>query len=120
MIHLIDDLPDNVLGFTAEGRVTAADYETVLMPAIEKRLETQSHLRFLYVLGKDFEGFDAGAMWEDTKVGLQHMRAWEAIAVVADAHLMRTLTKAFGFLMPCPVRAFPLEDEAEARRWISE
>jgi hypothetical protein len=35
MIVEIPGLPDNVLGFAAKGTVTANDYETVLLPAVE-------------------------------------------------------------------------------------
>ena len=32
----MNDLPDTVLGISAEGTVTGADYQTVLIPAVEK------------------------------------------------------------------------------------
>ena len=35
MIERIPNLPDNVLGFTATGIVTASDYESVIVPAVE-------------------------------------------------------------------------------------
>ena len=35
MIALIPDLPDRVVGLIASAKVTASDYETVLVPAIE-------------------------------------------------------------------------------------
>ena len=119
MIELLQDLPGNVLGFRATGRVTAEDYETILIPAVEERLQTQPQLRFLYVLGEGFEGFDARAMWDDAKVGLLHLGAWERIAVATDASAIGLLTRAFGFLMPCPVRVFAASEEAEARAWVS-
>ena len=36
MLELIEDLPDGVVGLTAIGEVTAEDYETVAMPAIDR------------------------------------------------------------------------------------
>ncbi len=33
MIDTIPDLPDNVLGFSAKGTVTAQDYESAIIPA---------------------------------------------------------------------------------------
>ncbi len=35
MVEKIPDLPDNVLGFTAKGTVTAKDYESVIIPEVE-------------------------------------------------------------------------------------
>jgi hypothetical protein len=52
MITVLTDLPDNVLGFEAKGEVTGDDYEQVLIPAVEKHLETAEKIRLLYVLGE--------------------------------------------------------------------
>lgn len=38
MIRLIDQLPDNVIGFEAVGEVRASDYDTVLDPAVDAAL----------------------------------------------------------------------------------
>ena len=95
MIELIRELPENVLAAKAVGKVTAEDYETVLIPEVETRLKDHNKLSLLYVLGDEFAGFEAGAMWEDTKVGLMHLTAWERIAVVSDSQWVRGAVKAF-------------------------
>ena len=41
MLEPITGLPDNALGFTAVGDVTAEDYETILIPAVEEKLKTE-------------------------------------------------------------------------------
>jgi hypothetical protein len=41
MVEKIPDLPDNVLGFTAKGTVTANDYESINHPAVEARFSRQ-------------------------------------------------------------------------------
>lgn len=35
MIEIMNDLPENVVGFRAMGKVTKEDYESVLMPAVD-------------------------------------------------------------------------------------
>ena len=35
MIETINDIPENVVGFRATGKVTKEDYEKVLMPAVD-------------------------------------------------------------------------------------
>jgi hypothetical protein len=120
MIERIPGLPENVLAFAAKGKVTAEDYESVIIPAVESLLAHQRKARFLYHIGKDCSGFEAGAMWDDAKVGLRHLASWERVAVVTDTGWIRAAVKAFGILMPGHVRVF---DEAEldaAKRWISE
>jgi hypothetical protein len=120
MIETIPDLPERVLGFTAKGTVTADDYESIIVPAVEARFDRQDKVRLLYHLGEDFSGFEAAAMWDDTKVGLKHLTGWERIAVVSDVEWIRAGMKVFGFVMPGHVRVFHNRELAEAKRWISE
>ena len=118
MIHLLPNFPDFVVGISAVGEVTAHDYETIFIPAIEAALKSHQRVRVLYHLGPDFTSFTPGAMWDDLKVGLAHLRAWEKIALVTDLDWVTNMTRIFGFAMPCPVRVFPAGEFAEAAQWI--
>jgi hypothetical protein len=118
MIEPIPGLPNNVLGFTAKGAVTAADYETVIIPAVEAKLSKHPKVRLLYHLGGEFSQFEAAAMWEDMKVGLQHLTSWEKIAVVTDVEWIRVAMKAFGFLLPGRIRLFRNSEMDLAREWV--
>ncbi len=120
MLKRMLGLPDNVLGIEAEGVVTGADYESVLIPAVAEMLAQRKRIRFLYHLGNEFSGFDAKAMWDDAKVGLQHLTAWERVAVVTDVEWISTAVKVFGFAMPGHVRIFTNRELAEARLWLYE
>ena len=120
MIEPIIGLPENVLGFTAKGKVTAEDYENVLIPEIEKRLAKFPKVRFLYYIGDDFESYEAGAMWEDAKVGLGHITSWEKIAIVTDVEWIRVMGKVFGFAIPGIVRIFNNNELKSAIEWASE
>lgn len=120
MIERIPDLPENILGFTAKGKVTAQDYERTLIPAVEKYFSQHDKIRFLYHLGEELSGFEAAAMWDDMKLGLQHFAGWERIAIVSDIEWIRSAIKLFGIVMPGDVRVFHNREFAEAKRWISE
>ncbi len=120
MVEQIPNLPDNVLGFTAKGTVTANDYDSVIIPAVEAMFSRQSKVRFLYHLGQDFSGFEAAAMWDDTKLGLKHLGGWERMAVVSDVEWVRAAVKVFGLAIPGHVRVFHNRELAEATRWIAE
>ena len=119
MITLIPDLPENVIGIYASGEVTANDYETVLIPVIESALKEHGNVRLLYQLGPEFTGFTSGAMWDDMKLGIGHLKSWEKIAVVTDLEWLAGATRLFGFAIPCPVMVFSNNEMAEAVRWIS-
>lgn len=120
MVEIIPNLPDTVLGFTAKGTVTASDYESVIIPAVEALFSRQRKVRFLYHLGQDLSGFEAGAMWDDAKLGLKHFSGWERIAVVSDLEWIRAAIRIFALAMPGSVRVFHNSELGEAIRWISE
>ena len=120
MIELIEGLPANVVGVRGSGQVSADDYQNVLIPSVEEKLGAHGRIRLLYVLGPDVDGFSPGAVWEDAKVGMQHLTSWDRIAVVTDIDWVEDVIKAVGFAMPCQVRVFDDDDLDEAREWISK
>lgn len=119
MIQRIENLPEDVLGFRASGTVTGRDYELVIIPAVDRAVERRDRVRLLYHLPPDFEGFDAHALWDDTKIGLTHLTSWDRIALVTDLGWLRRATKALGFVMPGEVRVYENRAFDEARDWIS-
>ena len=119
MLKVLDDLPDNVIGVYATGKVTDDDYENVLIPAVRSVLEAHDRIRVIYVLGDDFDGWSLGAMWEDTKVGLRNPRAWEKVAIVSDSDGVKHMMKAFGWMMPGEVRLFGLAELGAAKDWAT-
>jgi len=120
MITIINDLPANVLGVSAEGKITGTDYETVLIPALEEKLKTNKKVRMLYQLGSDFTGFEMSAMMDDAKVGLKHISAWDRIALVSDHETINSFAKFFGHLMSCELRIFKNNELDAAKKWVSE
>ena len=120
MIRMLSGLPDNVVGFEAVGEVRRSDYTDVLLPALDDALRDHRRIRLLYVLGAEFTGYSGGAMWQDTKLGLEHLRAWEKIAVVTDTGWVRDGVKAFGWMLPGEVKTFRLTDQVAAEAWVAE
>lgn len=120
MLHLMNDLPGNVLGVTAEGEVTGSDYENVLIPAIEDKLKANGKIRFLYHLGSGFTGFSMAAMADDAKIGMKHFSSWDKIALVSDHHMINGLAMFFGYIMPSEVRIFKNAELDEAKKWIQK
>jgi hypothetical protein len=120
MLELLQGLPDNVMALRGIGEVTANDYKTVLVPAVEEKLGKHKQIRLLYVLGNDFEKYSLPAAWEDTKVGMKHFTSWDRIGIVADVDWVKHAVKVIGFAMPCEVRLFDNAELEEARQWISE
>jgi SpoIIAA-like len=119
MIKLLTGFPDNVLAVACEGHVTRQDYQDVLIPAIEAALQRHQKLRIYYEVTPQFNGIDAGAVWDDFRVGIGHLSRYERMACVTDVEWIRLAMNAFRFLMPGNLRVFPLSEADEARRWIT-
>jgi hypothetical protein len=119
MIKLLSDLPDDVVGIEAVGRIETSDYETVLDPAVEAALQGHEKIRLLYVLGEEFEGYSAGASWEDLKLGVEHWSKWERIAVVTDKGWIRDGVRMFGWMLPGAVKVFETGAREEAIAWVT-
>ncbi|MGA7434371.1 MAG: STAS/SEC14 domain-containing protein, partial [Solirubrobacterales bacterium] len=103
----------------AQGKVTGGDYEDVMVPAVEAALEGRDQIRFLYVLGEEFEGFSADAAWEDTKLGLHHRKSFERIALASDNRFYRDGVEVFGKAIPAEIKVFGISDLDEAKAWIA-
>jgi hypothetical protein len=118
-IGVVPGLPDNVVGFIAKGEVHRGDYESTINPVVEDALSRHDRIRFLYVLGADFEGFSGGAEWEDAQLGIKHLTRFEMIAVVTDQQWIRHSVSVFGYLMPGKVKVFSVAEEADASEWVT-
>jgi len=121
VLTAIRDLPATIVGVEAHEKVTADDYEKVLIPAVEaaEAASSDGRVRLLYVLGPEFPEFTAGAAWEDTKLGLGRLRHWERIAVVGDADWLRRAIHALSWAMPGEVRVFASNEIDDARAWVT-
>ena len=56
VIEVLKDFPDNVAAFACHGHLTKADYETVLIPHIEEKLNRHKRLRGYTEIALDFVG----------------------------------------------------------------
>jgi hypothetical protein len=117
MIQELSDLPEGVIGFEASGKIRAEDYRDVVLPALERAAAT-GEVRFVMVM-RDFDGMSGGAVWQDLKVGIEHLRAWKRIAVVTDITWMRDLTSLFGWMTPGEVKTFRIAELPEATEWAA-
>ena len=93
MIKALSDMPPGVIGFEAAGKLTAEDYRDVVLPALEAAAK-KGEVRFVIVMD-DFQGMTGGALWQDLKVGIEHLRAWKRIALVTDIGWMQQMTDLF-------------------------
>ena len=118
MIEILKNFPDNVIALSCEGQVKKADYDEILVPAVLEMLKRHDKIRLFYKTSASFTGFDAGAIWEDLKIGVEHPKRWERVAVVTDVDWIVQMVRLFSFLIPCPTKLFPSSEAAQAIAWI--
>jgi hypothetical protein len=110
-------MPPDVLAVEAVGKVTHEDYRTILIPKAEAMLAT-GPIKMIYVIGKDFSGYDLEALWDDGTFGIKHWREFKRIAVVADQAWLRAAVSMFAPFFPAEVRLFSLAELPSAKDWI--
>ena len=113
-------MPAGVLGLEAIDDVEKEDYESVIVPAIEKAIAEHGKIRLVYVLGHDFDDYEGEAVWEDLKLGMRHTTDFDRMAIVTDTRWAGPAIKVFSVLWPGQARAFPLTDLEAAKRWAAE
>ena len=117
VIKRIEEVPAGVIGFEATGRLEAEDYRDVVLPALERAAE-QGEVRYAIVM-PSFDGMTGGALWQDLKLGVEHLRAWKRIVVVTDIEWVQQLTGLFGWMTPGEVKVFPMAQRDAAMQWVA-
>ncbi|HTU39199.1 MAG TPA: STAS/SEC14 domain-containing protein [Acidimicrobiales bacterium] len=106
-----------MIGFEVSDKATAEDFRDVVLPAFE-RASKDGEFRAIIVI-PEFKGMSAGGLWEDLKIGVEHLRGWKRIAVVTDIDWIIHVTRMFGWMTPGDVRTFRLNQRDDAIAWAA-
>lgn len=120
MLTALNDLPDGAIGFRATGKVSAEDGRKVLSPAIDKALSKGKKLRFLYVAGPEFDGYESGHIWDDAIFGSRHFGDFEKLAFVSDQAAYRRAVATLEGLMPTALKVFRTRELNAAKAWLAK
>jgi len=112
-------LPTGIQALEAIGTVTAADYDQVFAPLIDRASRTGSRMRLLYIFGPGFHPITPGALWADARRGTAYARVLDGCAVVSDISWIRAPARGIGAWMPCPVRVYALDERDDAVAWLA-
>ena len=117
-IQVNEENDGRVLVVRVSGKLVAADYEG-FVPEFERLVRQHGKLRLLFDMTY-LHGWEAAAMWEDTKFAIKHFADIERLAIVGEKswqHVMATFCKPFTKAI---VQYFDHVDAAEARIWLGE
>ena len=108
----------NVAILTFKGKLEKEDYD-MFVPQIEGLMRDHAKIRLLVEL-RDFKGWTAGALWEDTKFAARHYSDIERLAVVGDAGWEKGMTAFIKPFTAAAVKYFDRQDASSAYEWIRE
>jgi len=115
-VTLLEKQDGKVLQIKISGKLSKDDYHS-FTPEVERLIGKHGKLRIL-AQTVDFDGWTAGALWEDIKFDAKHFNDIEKLAIVGDskweegmAHFCKPFTTA-------EVRFFETEKLAEAETWV--
>ena len=120
MIEIINDLPENVVGFRATGKVTKEDYEEILIPAVDAQSKKFAKINFLLWLDTDVSNYTFGAWVDDALVGLKHLTHWHKVAIISHYNTITKITNIFGHLVPGIYKGFQTNEIETAKKWVAE
>lgn len=119
MIHYLQNLPINIVGFKATGEITEKDFTETVMPKVEALIEKTDQLNYLLVLETSLKNFTIGAWMKDVMMGIKHLTKWNKAAIVSDVESIRNFTNFFSFLMPGEFKGFEHSELQQAIDWVS-
>ena len=118
MITILPETIGYTLAVKADGKLTAADYETVFIPELEKLIKQFGQVRLLLQFDAGFSGWEAGAAWDDAKFGMKHRHDFKRIAIVGGPKWVAWAAKLGAHLLDGEVRVFEAKDLPEAGVWV--
>jgi hypothetical protein len=115
-IQVDKDRSGTVISLAINKRLDKEDYER-FVPMIERQIDGPGPIRILVEL-HDFEGWTAGALWEDTKFAARHFKDIERLAVVGESKWHEGGTLFIKPFTAAEVRYFDRQAIDRARRWV--
>ena len=120
MIHYLQNLPANIVGFKATGEITEKDFTETVMPKVKELIDKTDKLNYLLVLETSLENFTIGAWMKDAMMGIKHLTKWNKAAIVSDVEGIRNFTNFFSYLIPGEFKGFEHSELQKAIDWVSE
>ncbi len=119
MLLLMTDVPAQVVGVRALGKVDKDEYERVLLPEFERVAKQFGEINFLFVLETNVSNITFGAWLDDIKAGLKHFTKWRRIAIVTDQTAIKKITGFVGAFIPGEAHGYPISDIELAKAWVA-
>lgn len=117
-IQTNEETGGKVLVVHVSGKLAKADFEH-FAPEFERLVKLHGKLRVLFDM-TGFQGWEAGALWEDIKFDVKHFADIEQLAMIGEKKWHEWMVTFFKPFTKVPIRYFDHADAAGARKWLDE
>lgn len=115
-VLLSETMEGKVIEVQVSGRLTKDAYHE-FVPATEAAIKKYGKVRILFVM-HNFEGWDAGALWEDLKFDFKHFSHIERLAIVGETRWEKGMATFCRPFTTATLKYFDIKDLEAARAWI--
>ncbi len=117
-VELREGAGGKVLEIKLSGTLTKEDYEH-FVPEVDRLIRQHGTVRMLVQM-HDFQGWSAGAWWQDLKFDLKHFSGLDRLALVGDGNWEPGTAPFCHPVTWANVGYFDETNADEARNWINE
>jgi hypothetical protein len=115
---LNETMEGRIIEVTVSGTLTKEAYQE-FVPRTEAAIKQHGKIRFLLItLG--FQGWDAGALWEDIKFDWKHFNQIERLAIVGESKWEKGMAIFCRPFTTAQIKYFDHAELEKAREWINE
>jgi hypothetical protein len=117
MFQIISEPDSNVLAIRINAEVTKEDYDLAL-PRLRDKIKSEGKLN-LYCEIDNVASITPGAIWEDLKFDIRHLRSFNRVAIIGDKVWEKWMTKFGALFTTANVRFYNPQEKADAMEWVS-
>lgn len=118
MIEQLAGLPAHTVGFKMSGKLHDEDYKK-FVPLVDAEIAKDGKVNLLAQF-HDFHGWDAKALWDDTKFSATHCKSIQRIALVGDKSWEKWMSAVCKPFTMAKIRYFDVAEMDAAKAWLGE
>ncbi|WP_299195477.1 STAS/SEC14 domain-containing protein [uncultured Amphritea sp.] len=118
MLYILPETAGDIMVLQASEKLTTADYQEIFLPLLEEKVAAHGRVRCLIYLDHEFKGWEIGAMWEDTKLGIHHSNDFIRLAVVGGGTWLDWAVKIGEAFIDGEAQHFSESQFLQALHWI--
>ena len=118
MIEQITGLPPHTIGVKLSGKLHDEDYKT-MVPLVDAEIAKDGKINILAQF-HDFHGWDAKALWDDTKFSTTHCGKIRRVALVGEKTWEKWMAVVCKPFTMAKIRYFEAAELEAAKAWLAE